>query len=68
MDMKEVFASNLYDTGRFYERTKKPHAAQIYYNRILAKYPETKVAMSATRRLENMNKKSTVHVSSEEGQ
>lgn len=58
LDMKEVFASNLYDTGRFYERTKKPHAAHIYYNRILAKYPETKVAVSATKRLDNMKHKS----------
>jgi hypothetical protein len=49
--MKEVFASDLYDTGRFYERTSKPHAAHIYYTRILAKYPETKVSQLANKRL-----------------
>jgi tetratricopeptide (TPR) repeat protein len=51
LDMKEVYASDLYDTGRFYERTKKPHAAAIYYTRILAKYPETKVSEFANKRL-----------------
>jgi outer membrane assembly lipoprotein YfiO len=56
LEMKEIFANNLYETGRFYERTKKPHAAQIYYNRILVKYPDTKVAESATKRLGNTKK------------
>jgi outer membrane protein assembly factor BamD (BamD/ComL family) len=51
LDMQEIYASNLYDTGRFYERTKKPQAAYIYYTRILAKYPETKVAHRANTRL-----------------
>ncbi len=51
LDMKEIFASDLYDTGRFYERTKKPQAAYIYYTRILMKYPETKVCELANRRL-----------------
>jgi outer membrane assembly lipoprotein YfiO len=56
MHMKEIFAGNLYDTGRFYERTKKPHAALIYYNRIMTKYPETNVALSAEKRLSILNK------------
>jgi outer membrane protein assembly factor BamD (BamD/ComL family) len=51
LDMKEVYASDLYDTGRFYERTKKPHAAYLYYTQILAKYPETKVSLLAGKRL-----------------
>lgn len=55
LDMKEVFASDLYDTGRFYERTNKPQAAYIYYTRILAKYPETKVSGSADKRLGRMS-------------
>ncbi len=55
LQMKEVYASDLYETGRFYERTKKPHAAYIYYTRIVAKYPETKVSEVATRRLSKMN-------------
>jgi outer membrane protein assembly factor BamD (BamD/ComL family) len=56
VEMKEIFAGNLYDTGQFYERTKKPHAAHIYYNRILNKYPETKVALSAEKRLAKIKK------------
>lgn len=59
LDMKEVFASDLYDTGRFYERTAKPHAAYIYYTRILAKYPETKVSQLANKRLSKLNHKPT---------
>jgi outer membrane protein assembly factor BamD (BamD/ComL family) len=57
LNMKEVYASHLYDIGRFYERTKKPHASHIYYTRILAKYPETKVATLATKRLQRMKYK-----------
>jgi outer membrane protein assembly factor BamD (BamD/ComL family) len=55
LDMKEVYASDLYDTGRFYERTNKPQAAYIYYTRILAKYPETKVSGFANKRLSRMH-------------
>ncbi|MBS0603741.1 MAG: tetratricopeptide repeat protein [Verrucomicrobia bacterium] len=55
MDMKEVYASDLYDTGRFYERTNKPQAAYIYYTRILAKYPSTKVCEFASKRLGRMD-------------
>ncbi len=55
-DMKEVYASDLYDTGRFYERTKKPNAAWIYYTRILAKYPETQVSELANKRLSKIKK------------
>ncbi len=55
LKMKEVYASDLYDTARFYERTKKPQAAYIYYTRIIAKYPETGVSDSAKRRLDRLN-------------
>lgn len=59
LDMKEVFASDLYDTGRFYERTSKPHAAHIYYTRIITKYPETNVSQLANKRLTRLNYKPT---------
>ncbi len=62
MNMKEVYASDLYDTGRFYERTNKPQAAHIYYTRILAKYPATKVCVLAEKRLGQMNLKSSASV------
>ena len=54
LDMKEVYASDLYETGRFYERTKKPHAAYIYYMRILEKYPETKTCELVNKRLSRL--------------
>lgn len=54
LDMKEVYASDLYDTARFYERTGKTGAAYLYYTRILAKYPETNVCISANKRLSKM--------------
>ncbi len=57
LQMKEVYASDLYDTGRFYERTSKPHAAYIYYTRIMAKYPETKVSGLANKRLSRLSYK-----------
>lgn len=59
LDTKEVFASDLYETGRFYERTSKPHAAYIYYTRIIAKYPGTTVAQLATKRLDKLNYRPT---------
>jgi len=48
----ELFANNLYETGRFFERTKKKAASMIYYNRVLAKYPDTKAAKAAKDRLD----------------
>jgi outer membrane protein assembly factor BamD (BamD/ComL family) len=51
LDMQEIYAENLYETGRFFERTKKPKASAIYYNKIINKYPETKVAALSKRRL-----------------
>ncbi len=56
-EMKEVYASHLYEIGRFYERTGKPHASYIYYTRIIAKYPDTKVSQLANRRLYKLNYK-----------
>lgn len=52
--MKEVYASDLYDIARFYERTKKPQAARIYYTRIQAKYSDTKTCQLATKRLNRL--------------
>jgi outer membrane protein assembly factor BamD (BamD/ComL family) len=51
LEMQELYASDLYDTGRFYERTKKTQAAYLYYSKIVAKYPETKCAQMAQKRL-----------------
>lgn len=50
-EMGEVFAKSLYDTGRFYERKKKPLAAKIYYQEALKNYPESGSAKKCNERL-----------------
>jgi outer membrane protein assembly factor BamD (BamD/ComL family) len=50
--MLEVYAKDLYETAKFYERTKKPKAAIIYYNKIVSKYPDTPTAIASQKRLE----------------
>ncbi len=49
--MQEHYASNLFETARFYERTKKYSAAALYYSKIVSGYPNTKVAKTAEKRL-----------------
>ena len=51
-DMQEAFAENLFETGRFFERTKKIPASIIYYTKVIAKYPNTQAAQTAKEKLE----------------
>lgn len=50
-ETQELFAQNLFETGYFFERTKKVPASIIYYKRVVAKYPATKAAESAREKL-----------------
>jgi outer membrane protein assembly factor BamD (BamD/ComL family) len=50
--MKEVYAQGLYEVGDFFERTKKPEAAKIYYSKILSTFPATDFAKKAVKKLE----------------
>ncbi|MCC5832128.1 MAG: tetratricopeptide repeat protein [Chlamydiales bacterium] len=50
--MEEVYARSLYETGRFYERKKKPHASAIYYQDAIQKYPGTVAARKSQERLD----------------
>lgn len=50
-DMKELYATELYKTAQFYERTKKTGAAMIYYSKIVSKYPSTITAEKSKKRL-----------------
>lgn len=52
--MQEVYAKSLYETAKFFERTKKPRAAMIYYNKIISKYPESKSAKYSQERLQEL--------------
>jgi outer membrane protein assembly factor BamD (BamD/ComL family) len=52
IEMEEVYAKSLYETGRFYERKKKPHASAIYYQDAIQKYPKTLSAQKCQERLD----------------
>ncbi|MCB1181262.1 MAG: tetratricopeptide repeat protein, partial [Chlamydiia bacterium] len=52
LQMQEIHATSLYDTGRYYERKKKLHAATIYYIDAIKKYPETACALDCQTRLD----------------
>jgi outer membrane protein assembly factor BamD (BamD/ComL family) len=52
LEMKETYAMDLFETGKFYERIKKGQAAVLYYKAAISKYPETKAARRAGARLE----------------
>lgn len=53
-EMQEIFAQNLYETGCFFEKTKKLPASIIYYNRVIAKYPNTQAALAAHDKLSDL--------------
>ncbi len=54
LSMQEVYAISLYETGRFYERKKKPNASAIYYRDAIQKYPGTEAAMKCQTRLDRV--------------
>lgn len=51
-EMKELFATALYETGQFYERKKSPKASVLYYHTAISQFPDTKVAKSCKERLD----------------
>lgn len=51
-DMQEIFAQNLFDTGWFFEKTKKIPASLIYYKKVIAKYPNTEAAEASRAKIE----------------
>lgn len=54
MGMKNVMAEDLLEMGAFYQRTKHPEAAAIYYQTILKKYPDTKAAQHSRKELKKL--------------
>ncbi len=50
-DVKEIYANGLYETGQFYERTRHPRAAIIYYHNTIHQFPDTCVAELCRERL-----------------
>lgn len=49
--IKELYAGALYETGRFYERVKKPQASIIYYYNAITQFPKTEIAQKCKERL-----------------
>ncbi len=50
-EMKEIFAQNLLETGHFYKKRKQMDASIIYFSKIVAKYPDSKAAVTAREQL-----------------
>jgi TolA-binding protein len=55
--MKERFAKELYENGRFYEKKKKYRSAFLYYVNILKKYPSTSYAPKCQEHIAQMHEK-----------
>ncbi|MCI0381724.1 MAG: outer membrane protein assembly factor BamD [Chlamydiae bacterium] len=54
--MREIYAEHLFETAYFFQRTKKPQAALIYYSKILRTYPDTNIASRAQMQIDTLNK------------
>lgn len=54
LDIREVFAQNLLETGKFFQKTKKFPASIIYYTKVIAKYPDSEAAAQARQQLEKL--------------
>jgi len=52
--MQEVHAHSLFETARFYERIKRPQAAEIYYNDTIRRFPDTESARKSQEKLERI--------------
>ncbi len=50
VEMQEYFAGDLMETARFYERTNKLGAANMYYKKIVSTYPGSQLAKQASER------------------
>ena len=57
VEMEDCFAADLFETGSFYERTKKEEAAAIYYTSIVTQYPNSTFAHKAKKHLDKINRK-----------
>jgi len=55
--MKEEFAKGFFNIAKFYEKTKKPDAAKLYYSKVINSFSETQVFELAKKRLDKLNEK-----------
>lgn len=50
-EMKEIFATSLYETGLFYERKNQPKASVLYYHTAITQFPDTKTGEKCRERI-----------------
>lgn len=55
-DLCEILAKNHLTTAQFFERTNKPEAALLYYQRSIEKYPKTTAAAECQRKVAALSK------------
>lgn len=60
VQMKEIYAQGLYDTGNFYERKNRPESAIIYYQNAISKYGDAPVAKLCQLRLDALQQTNTL--------
>lgn len=51
MEIKEIYARGLFETGMFYERINHPKASKIYYYNAIKQFPDTSIARICKQRL-----------------
>ena len=54
LEMREVYAEGMYETGRFFERVKKPRSSVIYYLNAMKRFPDTKIVEKCRDRLNEL--------------
>ena len=54
LSMRELYAANLLETGRYYEKVKKIPASVIYYQKVVSKYPHSEAAEKARKYLDRL--------------
>ncbi|HXF29300.1 MAG TPA: tetratricopeptide repeat protein, partial [Chlamydiales bacterium] len=54
-EIKELFATGLYETAKLYERKGKLKAAVLYYHQAITEFPQTKIAKECTLRLHTLD-------------
>lgn len=54
--MQDVFAQQLYEIGKFYQKTQKPKAAFLYYSKVERRFPYSKYAELSKKTKETLPK------------
>lgn len=56
LQMQRAMCSNLYETGRYWERKNKPKASEFYYREALTRCPENEISGECRERLAQLEK------------